>query len=74
MANFASILDQLLIYFSGDNKEYKLGTVKGQFIYACVIITPLDQGSNRVEIQCLPLLEEPLEHIKVKISFFKKNI
>ena len=55
---------------AGDNKEYKLGTVKGQFIYACVIITPLDQGSNRVEIQCRSELVEPLEHIKVSAGEF----
>jgi len=50
---------------AGDNQVYKIGTVKGQFIYACVVITPLEQGSNRVEIQCRPELDEPLEHIKV---------
>ena len=50
---------------SGDGQEYRLGTVKGQFIFACVVITPLEQGSNRVEIQSRPELEEPLEHIKV---------
>ena len=51
---------------AGDSNEYKLGTVKGQFIYACVIMTPQDQGSNRVEIQCRSELAEPLEHIKVR--------
>ena len=50
---------------AGGNQGYTPGTVKGQFIHACVVITPLDQGSNRVEIQCKPELEEPLEHIKV---------
>ena len=40
--------------------------ITGQFIHACVVITPLDQGSNRVEIQCKPELNEPLEHIKVR--------
>ena len=40
--------------------------ISGQFIHACVVITPLDQGSNRVEIQCKPELNEPLEHIKVR--------
>jgi len=49
---------------AGGNQGYTFGTVKGQFIHACVVITPLDQGSNRVEIQCKPELNEPLEHIK----------
>ena len=43
--------------------------ISGQFIHACVVITPLDQGSNRVEIQCKPELEEPLEHIKVRKKY-----
>ena len=50
---------------ASDGSNYKLGTVKGQFIYACVVITPLDEGSNRVEIVCRPELNEPLGHVKV---------
>ena len=50
---------------AGDGQEYKISTVKAAFMFACVVITPLDQGSNRVEIQCRPELEEPLEHIRV---------
>jgi len=49
---------------AGDSQEYKISTVKAAFMFACVVITPLDQGSNRVEIQCRPELEEPLEHIR----------
>ena len=41
-----------------------MGTVKGQFIYACVIIVPLDHGSNKVFIECKPELDEPLGHVK----------
>ena len=44
--------------------RYKMGTVKGQFIYACVIIVPLDHGSNKVFIECKPELDEPLAHVK----------
>ena len=57
---------------ASDGSNYKLGTVKGQFIYACVVITPLDEGSNRVEIVCRPELNEPLGHVKVlytKLSY-----
>ena len=49
----------------GSRQSYELGMIKGQFNYACVVITPLDQGSNRVEIKCRPELEEPLGHVKV---------
>ena len=35
-----------------------------------MVITPLDQGSNRVEIQCKPELNEPLEHIKVRKEIY----
>jgi tuberous sclerosis protein 2 len=52
---------------------YKLGTVKGKFIYACVVITPLDEGSNRVEILCRPELNEPLGHVKVT-GFFPTKL
>ena len=54
---------------AGDSQEYKISTVKAAFMFACVVITPLDQGSNRVEIQCRPELEEPLEHIRVRKPF-----
>ena len=50
-----------------DGEKYKLGTVKGQFIYACVVVVPLEQGSNKVYIECRPELDEPLEHVKVSI-------
>ena len=56
---------------AGDGSNYKLGTVKGQFIYACIVITPLDQGSNRVEIVCRPELNEPLGHVKVCFHLIK---
>ena len=56
-----------IVYNNAKNGSiYKHGTVKGQFIYACVVVTPLDEGSNRVEILCLPELNEPLGHVKVK--------
>ena len=59
---------------AGDSQEYKISTVKAAFMFACVVITPLDQGSNRVEIQCRPELEEPLEHIRVNHFCFRKLI
>ena len=59
---------------SRDGSNYKLGTVKGQFIYACVVITPLDEGSNRVEIVCRPELDEPLGHVKEAKTVSDKNL
>ena len=55
------------------NFRYKLGTVKGQFIYACVIIVPLDHGSNKVFIDCKPELDEPLGHVRVSYVFSNKT-
>ena len=55
-----------IVYNNSGGGKYKLGTVKGQFIYACIVIIPLDQGSNKVFIECRPELEEPLGHVKVR--------
>lgn len=56
--------DYVAIVYNNSGGRYKLGTVKGQFIYASVVVVPLDQGSNRVFIECLPELSEPLGHLK----------
>ncbi|XP_040576588.1 tuberin [Lepeophtheirus salmonis] len=45
------------------SESYKMGTVRGKFISACIVITPLDQGSNRVCVDCKPELKEPLGHV-----------
>ena len=55
-----------IVYNNSGGGKYRLGTVKGQFIYACIVIIPLDQGSNKVFIECRPELEEPLGHVKVR--------
>jgi len=49
-----------------DGKLFALETIKCQFLYAAVVITPLDQGSNQVEILCKPELTDPLGHVKVQ--------
>ncbi len=54
-----------IVYNNSGGGHFRLGTVRGQFIYACVVIEPLDEGSNRVFIECRPELEEPLGHVKV---------
>ncbi|QQP40812.1 Tuberinlike, partial [Caligus rogercresseyi] len=49
---------------SGNHKDsFKMGTVKGKFISAHIVITPLDQGSNRVCVECNPELKDPLGHV-----------
>lgn len=55
-----------IVYNNSGGGRFRLGTVRGQFIYACVVVEPLDEGSNRVFIECRPELEEPLGHVKVK--------
>ena len=57
--------DFVAIVYNNSGGRYKLGTVKGQFIYACVVIVPLDQGSNKVFVDCRPELIEPLGHVRV---------
>lgn len=56
--------DFVVIVYNNSGGHYKMGTVKGQFINACIVITPLDQGSNKVFIECKPELDEPLGHVK----------
>ncbi len=55
-----------IVYNNSDNGgHYEMGTVKGQFIAACIVIVPLDQNSNKVFIECKPELNDALGHIKV---------
>ena len=49
------------------SESYEFSMIKGQFNYACIVVTPIDQGSNRVEIKCRPELNEPLGHVKVSL-------
>lgn len=58
--------DFVAIVYNNSDGHYKMGTVKGQFIYACIVIIPLDEGSNKVFIECKPELDEPLGHVKVR--------
>ncbi len=60
-----------IVYNNSEGGRYKMGTIKGQFIYACVVVTPLEEGSNRVFIECRPELDEPLGHVKVNKELLK---
>jgi len=36
-----------IVYNNSGGGRYRMGTVRGQFIYACIVIQPLEEGSNR---------------------------
>merc|ERR1711994_118521 len=56
------------------SESYEFSMIKGQFNYACIVVTPIDQGSNRVEIKCRPELNEPLGHVKEPKTVSDRNL
>ncbi|XP_014220709.1 tuberin [Trichogramma pretiosum] len=55
------------IVYNESGEKYDIQTVKGQFNYACVIIQPLDHGTNHVTVQAREELSEPIGHSDPKI-------
>jgi len=55
--------DYVAIVYNDSVDQYTMGTVKGQFIYAHIIVEPLDFGSNRISVVCKPELEGELGHL-----------
>ncbi|EFN68657.1 Tuberin [Camponotus floridanus] len=55
-----------LVYNESD-EAYNIQTVKGQFNYACVVIQPLDHGTNQVTVQAREELAEHIGHSEPKI-------
>jgi len=55
--------DYVAIVYNDSGDQYTMGTVKGQFIYAHIIVEPLDFGSNRISVVCKPELEGELGHL-----------
>ncbi|KAM0730676.1 Tuberin [Formica fusca] len=55
-----------LVYNESD-ETYNIQTVKGQFNYACVVIQPLDHGTNQVTVQAREELAEHIGHSEPKI-------
>ncbi|XP_033630704.1 tuberin-like [Asterias rubens] len=49
--------DFVSIVYNERNEPYKLGTIKGQFNFAEIVIEPLDSESNLVTVQAKPDLE-----------------
>jgi tuberous sclerosis protein 2 len=41
--------------------------IQAQFLYAWVIITPLDHRTNRVVVKALPVLADHIGHTEAKI-------
>jgi len=56
------------------NQPYPFNMIRGQFNSAAIVITPLDQRSNRVEIKCKPELNDPLGHVKEPKTVSDRNL
>jgi len=59
--------DFVTIVYNESEEEFNIGTIKGQFIYACVVIQPWDHGSNIVTIKTKPDLVNLIGHSAPKI-------
>ena len=55
--------DYVAIVYNDSGDSYTMGTVKGQFIYAHIVVEPLDFGSNRISVVCKQELEGELGHL-----------
>lgn len=59
--NFVSIV------YNESGEDYTIGTIKGQFNYANIIIEPLDYATNRVIVKTKDELSEYIGHSEPKI-------
>jgi len=55
--------DFVAIVYNDSGNTYTMGTVKGHFIYAHIIVEPLDFGSNRISVVCKQDFEGELGHL-----------
>ncbi|KAG7209739.1 hypothetical protein KM043_011368 [Ampulex compressa] len=55
------------VVYNESGEPYNIQTVKGQFNYACVVIQPLDHGTNQVTVQAREELAEHIGHSEPKI-------
>ena len=55
--------DYVAIVYNESGHPYTMGTVKGQFIYAVIVVEPLDFESNRMSVLTKPELEVDLGHL-----------
>ncbi|XP_064629998.1 tuberin-like isoform X3 [Lineus longissimus] len=59
--------DYVTIVYNNSNEDYKIGTIKGQFNYVNIIITPLDYGSNAVSVSAREDILELIGQSETKI-------
>ncbi|KAG1709737.1 Tuberin [Nymphon striatum] len=59
--------DFVLIVYNDSGENFKISTMKGQFIYACIVIEPVDYQSNIITIKAKPDLAEVIGHEEPKI-------
>lgn len=59
--------DYVSIVYNESGEDFSVQTIKGQFMYACVVIHPIDQNSNFVNIKTKPELTELFKHSSPKI-------
>jgi len=55
--------DYVAIVYNDSGQPYVMGTVKGQFIYAVILVEPLDFESNRMSVVCKKELQSELGHL-----------
>ncbi|CAL7948460.1 unnamed protein product [Xylocopa violacea] len=55
------------VVYNESGEPYNIQTVKGQFNYACVVIQPLDYGTNQVTVQVKEELAKHIRHSEPKI-------
>jgi len=55
--------DYVAIVYNESGHPYTMGTVKGQFIYAVILVEPLDFQSNRISVLAKAELEADLGHL-----------
>ena len=60
--------DYVAIVYNESGHPYTMGTVKGQFIYAVIVVEPLDFESNRMSVLTKPELEADLGHLATSRS------
>jgi tuberous sclerosis protein 2 len=59
--------DFVAIVYNNSGEEYDISTIKCQFLYACVVVEPLDHKTNRVIVKAKPILSELIGHTEAKI-------
>jgi len=55
--------DYVAIVYNESGESYQMGTVKGQFIYATVVVEPLAFETNRISVLAKPELSQFLSHL-----------